>query len=292
MNSSVIKGGFCLFEFDNSYSYYVNKTLNILLTDHTTNNNILLLSNSYPGVSFNSQITNDILNTIKLCPRYLKSKSIKKERKKNKAEVFTPTWLCNHMINLYDEMWFDKKDVFNIGNDDSKSWGKTDRVIFPNEKNITWKDYIDLVCLEMTCGEAPFLTSRYDTVCGETIALETRIGILDRKLRVVNENITGYNEWLKWAKKSFQNVYGYEYQGDNLLIARINLLLTFIEYYFDRFGENPSLSLVKDIAKIISYNVIQMDGLTYKIPTTEMYAKIKDWKNNSLLYFKDIGEEK
>ena len=37
-------------------------------------------------------------------------------------------------------------------------------------------------------------------------------------------------EWLKWALRAFQSVYGYEYQGDNLLIARINILMTFVEY--------------------------------------------------------------
>ena len=97
------------------YTWYVIHTLNILLKDRTTNNNnILLLSNSYSEANFNSQITKELLNSINFCPHYMKSKPIKNERKKKKAEVFTPVWICNKMINYYDEMWFDKKDVFNI----------------------------------------------------------------------------------------------------------------------------------------------------------------------------------
>lgn len=270
------------------YTWYVYATLNILLKDRTTGNNILLLSDSYTDVNYNSQITKDLLGTINIYPNFMKSKSIKNERKKKKAEVVTPVWLCNNMINLHDEMWFGRKDVFNIISENEKSWNKTERVIFPNTRNKTWKDYIDFVCLEMTCGEAPFLVSRYDAVTGEIIPLENRIGILDRKIRIVNENVIDHSDWIKWITKAFENVYGYEYQGDNLLLARINLLLTFIEYYYDRFKKNPPLSLVMQISKIISYNIIQMDGLTYKIPSTEYYAKIKDWKNNSILYFKDI----
>ena len=271
------------------YTRYVCATLNILLKDRTTGNNILLLSNSHTDVNFNSQITKDLLRTIRICPHYMKSKSIKNKRKKKMAEVVTPVWVCNKMISYLDEMWFGRKDVFNIINEHEKSWNRTERVIFPGVKNKTWKDYIDSVYLEITCGEAPFLVSRYDAATGEIMPLENRIGILDRKIRIVNENVTGHNEWIKWVTRAFENVYGYEYQGDNLFVARINLLLTFIEYYFDRFKKEPPLAVVMKISKIISYNIIQMDGLTYKIPSTEYYAKIKDWKNNSILYFKDIG---
>ena len=67
--------------------------------------------------------------------------------------------------------------------------------------------------LEITCGEAPYIASRYDAATGEIIPLERRIGILDRKLRIVNENATDEDEWFKWAFRAFQSVYGYEYQA-------------------------------------------------------------------------------
>lgn len=46
-------------------------------------------------------------------------------------------------------------------------------------------------------------------------------------------------EWLKWTIRAFQSVYGYEYQGDSLLLARTNLLLSFAEYYFERGSKEP-----------------------------------------------------
>lgn len=85
--------------------------------------------------------------------------------------------------------------------------------------------------MEITCGEAPYLVSRYDAATGELILPPLRrIGLLDRKLRVVNENAASYEEWIKWVLRAFQSCYGFEYQGDNLLIARINLMMSFYDY--------------------------------------------------------------
>ena len=60
-------------------------------------------------------------------------------------------------------------------------------------------------------------------VTGETIPIAKRIGLLDRKLRVVSENTETEEEWFTWTKRAFQSVYGFEYQGDSLLLARENL---------------------------------------------------------------------
>ena len=108
--------------------------------------------------------------------------------------------------------------------------------------------------MEMTCGEAPYLVSRYDTVTGKKIKIKDRIGLLDRKLRVIGENIVleDKKNWIKWVTKAFKSIYGFEYQGDNLIIARKNLLYTLIEYYEERFGEKPESNLIRKIANIIS----------------------------------------
>lgn len=74
-------------------------------------------------------------------------------------------------------------------------------------------------CNALRCGKA-----------GEAISLENRIGVLDRKLRIVNENTTEEDDWLKWAYRALQSTYGFEFQGDNVLIARVNLLMTFEEH--------------------------------------------------------------
>ena len=63
-----------------------------------------------------------------------------------------------------------------------------EKIVFPDIKGKQWKNYIDARRMEISCGEAPYLVSRYDTVTGTSIKLNERIGLLDRKLRVVNEN--------------------------------------------------------------------------------------------------------
>ena len=120
--------------------------------------------------------------------------------------------------------------------------------------------------MEVSCGEAPYLVSRYDTVTGEKIPLSERIGILDRKLRIVGENASSDEEWLKWSRRAVESVYGFEFQGDNLLLARENILYSYVEYYFDYFRRYPDLVWLKKIALTISWNIFQMDGLKGVVP--------------------------
>ena len=122
--------------------------------------------------------------------------------------------------------------------------------------------------LEISCGEAPFLASRYDTTTGEWIDVNSRIGGLDRKLRVINENCNSEQEWYNWTLVAFQSTFGYEWQGDSLLIARENLLFTFIDYYIAKFGMFPIKEYLIEIAKILSWNIWQMDGLKDVIPNS------------------------
>ena len=98
------------------------------------------------------------------------------------------------------------------------------------------------------------------------IPLEQRIGLLDRKLRVISENVDVSGEWLEWAQVAYKNIYGFEWQGDNLLLAREALLWTFIEYYQAKFGKAPVLKSINYIAYIISWNLWQMDGLKGVVP--------------------------
>jgi len=159
------------------------------------------------------------------------------------------------------------------------------------------------------------------------IPLSKRVGFLDKKLRTVSKYCNTQDEWLKWATIAFQSSYGYEWQGDSLLIARENLLYTFIDYYQAQFKETPSTELQKEIAEIIAWNIFQMDGLKYVIPMsckTEkvtirgvvslfgkeedqvvekpcagcenktvknhngIYVNIMDWKENKVIRFVDI----
>lgn len=178
-------------------------------------------------------------------PRAAKSLQEQRFRTKEMAEVFTPLKIVDQMNKLID-------------------WSGDIRL--PNKLN--WQDYIHELKLEISCGEAPFIVSRYNPTAhtGKLIQLDNRVGFLDRKLRAVSEFCDIPKEWLHWAKEAYKASYGYEWQGDNVLIARENLLYTLIDYYKDKFGRSPSLAVQLEFAEIISWNIFQMDGLKYVVP--------------------------
>ena len=288
------------------------KLLDTLIKDRTTKRNIIWATSDYKeyGDAYNSDceilstlITGSRSNIIR--PRAAKSRDNQINRTREKAEVFTPSWICNAQNNLVDEQWFGRADVFNYTKD--KQWQATkDKIVFP--KNKTWQKYVDGNRMEITCGEAPYLVSRYDTVTGKYIEIEERIGLLDRKLRIVNENTDDIKDWYKWTVRAFQSIYGFEYQGDNLLLARENLLYTFIDNMKFKFNILPSAKQLQEIATIISWNIWQMDGLSYTVPMRDIpqkkeqlsffdkdniikYCKIKDWRSQKIITFKSLVEK-
>lgn len=272
-----------------------NELLTILLQDHSSDKNIIWATANYEylGIGYqpDSPITADAVageNGGVIKPRTEKTKTEQTGRARSKAEVFTPSWICNKQNNLVDNAWVGKENIFNreIGN----SWETTTQHIqFPTPSGKTWKDYVLDVRLEISCGEAPYLVSRFDAVSGEKISLERRIGLLDRKMRVVDENTTTYKEWKEWAVKAYQSIYGYDWQGDNVFLARKNLLYTFIDYFTDRFHKEPETDLLFEIAEIISWNIWQMDGLSNKIPVLceNKSCVIKNWVSEKTIAFED-----
>ncbi len=252
--------------------------LDVLLADRTTGKNIFWATDNYEqlGISykFSSQIfpeliTGDSGEVIR--PRVSKSLAEQTLRVKEKAEVFTPSWICNAQNNLVDEAWFGRKNVFN--REVEKNWVTNPRKIkFPENK--TWQEYICINRLEVACGEAPYLVSRYDAISGKPIPVKRRIGLLDRKLRIANENTETKTQWREWAFKAFKSVYGFEWQGDNLLLARENLLYTYSDYFNEKFNEQPPIRDLLDIAEIISWNLWQMDGLKFVVPESCHSTKI------------------
>lgn len=266
--------------------------LKILLKDRTTKKNIVWATHSYEllGKGFSpsdriapSKVTGTYANLIQ--PRSEKSKYEQKDRTKIRAEVFTPTWLVEKQ-NGYMEAELEDLDL---------------------------EDYIQLRWLEITCGEAPYMVTRYDTVTGEEIPLSERVGFVDRKLQRISREVSDEVTFFELVKKAFRASYGYEYQGDSLLLARENLLATFEDYYLAKTGNQPNLEQKKEIATIISYNVFQMDGLKKISPYSarqeqsqqlslfpdelevqeveESKTQIKDWKKNKMIGFERLSSE-
>ena len=308
-------------------AYPIRETLKILLQDKTTRQNIIWATDAYAekGNGFRdrdyielSSVTG--LDSIALQSRTEKALDEQQLRTRKKAEVFTPVWLCNMMNNYADEQWFGKKNVFNIEEEENHTWTVNPNKILFSER--TWKSYVDTRRLEITCGEAPYLVSRYDAATGELILPPLRrIGLLDRKLRVVNENADSPEEWMKWVLRAYQSCYGFEYQGDNLLIARINLMMTFYDYYLKRMEEEPDKPLLRKVAGIIAWNIWQMDGLKDTVPLGKQmdtyhqinlfeligdndspnasdalepeeatYCKIMDWRRENSVIYRNLKE--
>lgn len=300
-------------------SYPVADVLDLLLQDKSTKKNIIWATDTYEdlGEGFADKAQMDAGTLLRrpylIRPRIQKSQEEQTQRTRKKAEVFTPAWLCNRMNNFCDDDWFRRNGVFNTENGDHTWTVPEGKIEFP--KNNKWQHYVDSRRLEITCGEAPYLVSRYDVSKGELIVPPIRrIGILDRKLRIVGENTDTYEEWLKWTIRAFEASYGYEYQGDNVLIARINLLLTFTDYYEERWERKPDGKLLQQMANKIAWNIWQMDGLKGTVPLGKPYEEFKqmtlfemigmedqaeaeavpcripDWRSKTFLKFMDLKE--
>lgn len=236
-----------------------------LLEDKTTKTNILWATDAYQDLGPDYRrdkemdaalITGEHSDVIK--NRARKALEQQSERTRKHAEVFTPLWVCQKMVSHADAVWFGNADAF------LANGSPTEQVCFPKRRK--WQRYVDARRLEITCGEAPFLVNRYDAYTGEVIPQEKRQGILDRKLRVVGENAATEAEWFRWTLRAFQSTYGFEFQGDNLLIARVNLLMTFEEALWARWQRKPTAGEYRQIIRAIVWNAWQMDGLTGKIP--------------------------
>lgn len=246
--------------------------LDILLFDRSSRRNIIWATENYVSLGddyrADAEIRPELVtgkHTLIIQPRTAKTYEDQKIRVRDRAEVFTPAWICNQQNNLIDEAWFGTKNTFNTVQE--KSWvPNNEPVCFPARGLHSWKRYVDAKRIEISCGEAPYLVSRYDATTGQMIPLFSRIGLLDRKFRVVNENTTSREDWITWAIRAVQSVYGYEFQGDSLLLARENVFISFLEYYFDRYSELPDKRVMETVARIVSWNLWQMDALKCVIP--------------------------
>ena len=285
--------------------YAKNGVLDVLLKDHSTGKNIVWATAAYInrgiGYESESEITPDAISKNNLGVIKTRAEKAAEEQAsltKSFAEVFTPTWVCKYMIDEVES---------------------ANALILDNMNSIQDKrKYIRTIALEITCGEAPFIANRYDAVDGVYISFEKRTGILDRKLRVVQEITTSFDTWKKWALEALRSVYGYEYQGDNLLIARLNVLRA-VEEAAEVAGYSLVTATLKRFAETISHNFFQMDGLTYCVPfkaldesyyqptlfdflSTEedneetadrdpVFAKIINWQTSEEVEFRDLRGE-
>ncbi|MDR0993790.1 MAG: restriction endonuclease [Verrucomicrobiota bacterium] len=230
------------------------RILEILLIDRTTSTprttkNIIWANDNYkeygeipyaPTAQIKPELITGDKGTL-IMPRALKTAAVQKKRTKTNAEVFTPTWVVKKQNDALDADY------------------KADDL----------ERYTRRKWLEITCGEAPYMATRYDMGSGEILPLPEREGFIDRKLKRINAEVTDKAEWQRLVELAYKASYGFEWNGDSLLLARENLLYTYFDYYLEKWGEPPMDGLFEQMANIISYNVFQMDGRTYTIPLSE-----------------------
>lgn len=288
---------------ENFLLYFENNILNILLKDRSSGQNIIWATDDYSvrgaGYAATDEISIEAIteeNGDVICPRALKSKETQGSRTRNMAEVFTPLWICNKQNNLADAAWFEREDVFNT--ESGREWTpRAEKIAFSEEKEKSWRAYLASKRLEITCGEAPYLVSRYDTLTGAVIPLEQRIGLLDRKLRVINERTRNFKDrekakkrWLELARLAVQSIYGYEWAGDNVLLARENVLYTVVDFYAEKFAEPLDGEALEQFAEIISWNIWQMDGLKAVVPLScHDYKKERQAVSPNLFLARDFS---
>lgn len=244
--------------------------LELLLKDQTTGRNIIWANGEHDREEI------QIENVKLILPRYEKLREKQRQRTKDRAEIFTPPEVCKLQNDL----------------------------IIGDERD--WQAYVDAKFLEITCGEAPYLVNRYNAVTGEPIPIAERVGLLDRKLHVVSKETAAVADWMDWTIRAVQSIYGYEFQGDNLYLARRNVFETVKDYYAEKFQRelNDEIFLIT-IATVISCNLWQMDGLTNAPPFTdarpevslfddapqgEIFCLIMDWRTREVKKFRDLAK--
>ena len=284
--------------FENNLRDKMSPIFNILLIDRTKSTkrcikNIIWANENY--IKYDAEkysatseikielITGEYANIIQ--PRVLKAAQLQKKRTRTIAEVFTPMEILKQQNDEIDK---------NYHNDNLETYTKR-----------TW--------IEITCGEAPYIATRYNVITGKLIDLDERVGFLDRKLRKINKECNIKDKWKELVREAYKTSYGFEWNGDSLLLARENLLYTYFDYYDDKWNEEPPLEEIEEIAIIISYNIFQMDGLKCIIPLSDIdtikkeqlnlfnktekisnqtqskkgqYVKIMNWKENKTEFFK------
>src|SRR5699024_1322542 len=288
-----------LFTYEINSSYILENTireqmpaiLNTLLLDRTlsktkTKKNIIWANENYISQGLKTyaataQIQPELVTGKKgqlIIPRALKSRELQKERTKSKGEVFTPIWSVKQQNDVVDS---------NYLNDDLET-------------------YVKRKWLEITCGEAPYMATRYDMETGELVPINERVGFVDRKLARINAEVSDESEWQRLVELAYQASYGFEWNGDSLFLARENLLYTYCDYYFEKWQKEPLYGFIERIAEIISYNIFQMDGVAkrygkpkkskgpyYILPLSEIEETRTEVQMSFDLKFEDdLGETK
>jgi hypothetical protein len=192
-----------------------------------------------------------------------KPKAEQRARTKRRAEVFTPTSVVAFM------------------NDHAEAA----KCNVPVEEldTVSWRDRIQLRALDSCCGEGAFTTTLYDPITGEDIPEPERVGILDRKLRLVVEHAP-MSLAPRYLLTALRTSYACDIMGDNVILARMNVYLAWLEAYRRAMGTPPSIAEMNEACEVICGTVMQVDALTGMLPASDLRAVIPVYDHDTLTW--------
>ena len=259
---------------ENDIRLHMPNILDILLMDRTSSSsrriyNIIWANDNYIkydpiAYAATAQIFPELITGDKselIMPRVMKDVDLQKKRTKARAEVFTPTWVVKKQ-NDYLDAGYVADDL---------------------------ETYVRRKWLEIACGEAPYMATRYDMETGDTIPIHKRVGFVDRKLNRINSEVTDKAEWQRLVTHAFKSSFGFEWNGDSLLLARENLLYTYRDYYAFKWGELPSIPLSRKRARVQTYQLSFLEANQSEIDEWTVNpgkrVRIMNWDVNKMEYF-------
>ena len=132
------------------FDEYGAAVLSSLLKDRTTRRNIIWASGEYEqfgnGFAPYDEITSKkITGQRVIVPRVVKSAERRAQRAKEKAEIFTPSWICKKMNDLVDDAWFEDAGLADSPKKDEVGL-TSERIELLADKD-RWKEYIDRTML-------------------------------------------------------------------------------------------------------------------------------------------------
>lgn len=241
-----------------------------LLLNHHTGRNMVLGTDDYVHLDaangYDTPITRCVLRELDFQPRVLQAPASEKDA--------PPLWLVNRRNNHLDEDWLGSPDVFNQEKDE--------RFIMRGQFRLpqggkSWQEYVLSPRLHISCGEAQYLTTRYDAVTGKPVPYKRRVGLFDRKLRLIGEYLDDPDDWFQWVARAYRSIYGCEERGDLLLVGRTNLFMAFFEAKTQTWFAPPTENEMEKIANIISWNLWQSDGFHCTEQTEETPKEYFDY---------------
>lgn len=179
----------------------------------------------------------------------------------------------NRKLNTLDAAWFGHEPAFN--EESAQGWQTlSEPVAFDDPFH--WKKYVTRPVFLFQAGHGQALVFRPFAQGAEPMQYGKRMGILDRRLRIISENTREESEWLRWAESALQSLYGTDVSPLAIFQARLSALVAVREAYAQRFGGQLPVREEKYMVTTLCWNLFQMDPRTgCSFPVEEKPAPVQ-----------------